>query len=561
MEQDQKQSPLLVVSNLTLKHQRADTSTAILRDVSFELRAGEILGLIGESGAGKSTLGNAVLGLLAPGFSQTGGRILFRGQAFDEMNDKDRMTVRGRRISAIFQDHTASLDPLMCVGSQIVETIQALDRSLTVRQARAHALVLMERVGIQDPAGRYSQYPHQFSGGQRQRIVIAIALAGKPDIIVADEPTSALDATVQKQILALLRKLTEETGVSIILVTHDMGVISEIADRVVVMRHGKIVEQGVTSSILDAPAEPYTRDLLAAVPCLRLSRVHHQPPVLSHDAEVDGDRVNPVGLVGPRSALSIKGVTKTFARRSLPWLRSDRQSFALQDVTIEIKRGAITGIVGESGSGKSTIGRIVAGLETANRGTLEIDGAGFDISRSGRKSGLLGQVQMIFQDPAMSLNPRMSIDSALEESVRSGDRESNSYAHEVGELMDRLGLQKNLLKSFPHQLSGGQKQRVCIARALLARPSIIVADEPTSALDVSVQAEIVSLLKETVRERGLSMLFISHDLALVQDLCHAIYIFKDGIVEDSGPTDFIFSQSHNPYTRRLIDARPLRFTH
>ncbi|SCX31476.1 dipeptide ABC transporter ATP-binding protein [Agrobacterium rosae] len=560
MEQDQNQSPLLVVSNLTLKHQLADTSTTILRDVSFELRAGEILGLIGESGAGKSTLGNAVLGLLAPGFSQTGGRILFRGQACDELSVKDKLAIRGRRISAIFQDHTASLDPLMSVGSQIVETIQALDGSLTARQARAHALDLMERVGIQNPADRYSQYPHQFSGGQRQRIVIAIALAGKPDIIVADEPTSALDATVQKQILALLRKLTEETGVSIILVTHDMGVISEIADRVVVMRHGKVVEQGATSSILDAPAEPYTRDLLAAVPRLRLSGVH-QPPVLSHGAEPAGDGIDPAGPVGPRSVLSVKGVTKTFARRSLPWLRSDRQSFALQDVTIEIERGAITGIVGESGSGKSTIGRIVAGLETANQGTLEIDGAGFDISRSGRKSGLLGQVQMIFQDPAMSLNPRMSIGSALEESLRSGNRGSKSYAQEVGELMDRLGLPKNLLKSFPHQLSGGQKQRVCIARALLTRPSIIVADEPTSALDVSVQAEIVSLLKETVRERGLSMLFISHDLALVQDLCHAIYIFKDGIVEDSGPTDFIFSRSDNPYTRRLIDARPLRFTH
>lgn len=559
MEQDQKQSPLLVVSNLTLKHQRAETSTTILRDVSFELRAGEILGLIGESGAGKSTLGNAVLGLLAPGFSQTGGQILFRGQAFDELSVKDKLAIRGRRISAIFQDHTASLDPLMSVGSQIVETTQALDGSLTARQARAHALDLMERVGIQDPAGRYSQYPHQFSGGQRQRIVIAIALAGKPDIIVADEPTS-LDATVQKQILALLRKLTEETGVSIILVTHDMGVISEIADRVVVMRHGKVVEKGVTSSILDAPAEPYTRDLLASVPRLRLSGIH-QSPVLSHGAEPAGDGIDPAGPVGPRSVMSVKGVTKTFAHRSLPWLRSDRQSFALQDVTIEIERGAITGIVGESGSGKSTIGRIVAGLETANQGTLEIDGAGFDISRSGRKSGLLGQVQMIFQDPAMSLNPLMSVGSALEESVRSGNRGSKSYAHEVGDLMDRLGLPRILLKSFPHQLSGGQKQRVCIARALLARPSIIVADEPTSALDVSVQAEIVTLLKETVRERGLSMLFISHDLALVQDLCHAIYIFKDGIVEDSGATDFIFSQSDNPYTRRLIEARPLRFTH
>ncbi|MBY5379094.1 dipeptide ABC transporter ATP-binding protein [Rhizobium leguminosarum] len=558
-DQDQSQSPLLVVSNLTLKHQRNDISTTILRDLSFELRPGEILGLIGESGAGKSTLGNAVLGLLAPGFSQTGGRILFHGLAIDEMSDEDRMAIRGRRISAIFQDHTASLDPLMSVGSQIVETIRALDGSLDARRARVRALDLMERVGIQNPADRYSQYPHQFSGGQRQRIVIAIALAGKPDIIVADEPTSALDATVQKQILALLRKLTDETKVAIILVTHDMGVISEIADRVVVMRHGKVVEQGATSSILGSPSEPYTRDLLAAVPRLRTARVDHQPPV--DGAEVARDTIDPTGLARPRCILSVEGVNKTFARRGLPWRRSDRLSFALQDVTIEIERGAITGIVGESGSGKSTIGRIVAGLETANSGALEIDGSRFDISRAGRKSGLLGRVQMIFQDPAMSLNPRMSIGSALEESVRSGERGSKSYGDEVGELMDRLGLPIILLKSFPHQLSGGQKQRVCIARALLARPSIIVADEPTSALDVSVQAEIVTLLKETVRERGLSMLFISHDLALVQDLCHAIYIFKDGIVEDSGSTDFIFSRSDNPYTRRLIDARPLRFTH
>ena len=562
MEQDLKHHPLLVVSNLTLKHQRAETSTTILRDVSFELRSGEILGLIGESGAGKSTLGNAVLGLLAPGFSQTGGQILFRGRAVNELSDKDRLAIRGRRISAIFQDPTASLDALMSVGSQIVETIRALDSSLTAREAKSRALDLMEHVGIQKPAERYNQHPHQFSGGQRQRIVIAIALAGKPDIIVADEPTSALDATVQKQILALLRKLTDETGVSIILVTHDMGVISEIADRVVVMRHGSVVEQGLTSFILDAPTEPYTRDLLSSVPRLRLSRDDNPlPSPLSPGAVVNEDGADlPKSIFSPPK-LSVNGVTKTFARHGLSWYRKERQSFALQDVTIEIACGGITGIVGESGSGKSTIGRIVAGLETANRGSLEIEGTAFDISRPGRKSNLLGRVQMIFQDPAMSLNPRMSIGSALEESVHSGGNKSASGGEEIGDILDRLGLPKIILKSFPHQLSGGQKQRVCIARALLSRPGIIVADEPTSALDVSVQAEIVTLLKETVRERGLSMLFISHDLALVQDLCQAIYIFKDGIVEDSGTTDFIFSRSDNPYTRRLIDARPLRFTH
>ena len=560
MEQQHHHEPPLVVDNLTLKHQGAAAPTTILCDVSLELRRGEILGLIGESGAGKSTLGNAVLGLLAPGFSQTGGRILFEGLALNELSDKQRMELRGRRISAIFQDHTASLDPLMSVGSQIVETIRALDDGVTSRQAKSRALELMQRVGIPDPALRFRHFPHQFSGGQRQRIVIAIALAGRPDIIVADEPTSALDATVQKQILALLRNLTDETEVSVMLVTHDMGVISEIADRVIVMRHGKVVEQGATSSILDMPAEVYTKDLLAAVPRLRL------PPASSPTNDVPRS-ADPQANIVPQTKLDqnpilrVKDVTKTYAGRSFPWLRRGPQSPALRDVSIELVRGSITGIVGESGSGKSTIGRIVAGLETAGRGSLDLNGRQFDISLAGKKNGLLGQIQMIFQDPAMSLNPRMSIGAALEESVWFGSRGSPSDRQDVGEMMDRLGLPRSLLMSFPHQLSGGQKQRVCIARALLANPSIIVADEPTSALDVSVQADIVRLLKETVSERGVSMLFISHDLALVQDLCSEIYIFRDGVVEDAGSADFIFSKSQNPYTRRLIDARPGRFTH
>lgn len=560
MEQQEHHEPLLTVDNLTLKHQGAAAATTILRDVSLELRRGEILGLIGESGAGKSTLGNAVLGLLAPGFSQTGGHILFEGHALNELSDKQRMELRGRRISAIFQDHTASLDPLMSVGSQIVETIRAMDDAMTSRLAKSRALQLMERVGIPDPSTRFGHYPHQFSGGQRQRIVIAIALAGRPDIVVADEPTSALDATVQKQILALLRNLTDETGVSLILVTHDMGVISEIADRVVVMRHGKVVEHGATSSILDTPAEAYTKDLLAAVPRLRVVPANSQITDGPHSVDPQ-TKVVPQATLDQNPILRVKDVTKIYGGHSFPWLRRSPQSPALRDVSIELARGSITGIVGESGSGKSTMGRIVAGLETAGRGSLDLNGRQFDISLAGKKNGLLGHVQMIFQDPAMSLNPRMSIGATLEESVWFGSRETPSDRQDAGEMMDRLGLPRSLLLSYPHQLSGGQKQRVCIARALLANPSIIVADEPTSALDVSVQADIVRLLKETVSERGVSMLFISHDLALVQDLCSDIYIFRDGVVEDAGSADFIFSKSQNPYTRRLIDARPGRFTH
>ncbi len=558
-----KQAPLLEVSKLTLKHHAPTGPATILRDVSLELGRGEILCVIGESGAGKSTLGNAILDQLAPGLERTAGAIRFEGKALGDKDGRQRDGIRGRRISAIFQDHTASLDPLMTIGAQIEETIRAARGNASRRQAREHALALLSRVGIPDPDARYHSYPHQFSGGQRQRAVIAIALASDPDVIIADEPTSALDATVQKQILRLLRSLVDETQVSIVLVTHDMGVIAEIADRVLVMRNGEVVEDGATATVLDSPRNDYTRSLLAAVPRLRIS-----PPEMSDATGGDAGTSPCGGAAGSHEAeaapiLVAHGVTKVFAAPGFAhWFSRNNAEPALQDVSVRLGRGAITGIVGESGSGKTTIGRIVAGLETAGEGKIEIGGAVFDISRPGRRSGLLGRVQMIFQDPAVSLNPRMTIRETLEESVRYGaKRESGPVMPDAGAMIDRLGLARVLMERYPHQLSGGQKQRVCIARALLARPQIIVADEPTSALDVSVQAEIVALLKESIAEEGISMLFISHDLALVQDLCSAIYIFKDGRVEDFGSPGFIFLQSQNPYTRSLIDARSPRFTH
>lgn len=559
MTHDSTQPPLLTVSNLTLQHRAAaGGATTILHDVSLSLRRGEVLGLIGESGAGKSSLGNAVLGLTTADFEQTSGTIAFDGMPLEDMDEHQRMSIRGRRIAAIFQDHTASLDPLMAIGLQVEEAILANTDKALRWEARDIALDLLMRVGIADAAGRYHSYPHQFSGGQRQRIVIAIALAGAPDLIIADEPTSALDATVQKQILALLRDLVEETGVAILLVTHDMGVVSDITDRVVVMRHGKVVEQGITTSVLNAPQQTYTRSLLAAVPRLRLSAANKRPKVNESAAFTTPQETTaePVTRADTPPILAARDIAKTFSASNFAWFRRSAAKAALREVSVELARGAITGIVGESGSGKSTIGRIIAGLETATAGTLDIDGEPFAIARSGHRSGLLGKVQMIFQDPAVSLNPRMSIGETLRESVRFANLKGD-----VATMMDRLRLPHTLLARYPHQLSGGQKQRVCIARALLAGPRIIVADEPTSALDVSVQAEIVALLKETIADEGISMLFISHDLALVQALCSSIYIFKDGTVEDAGPAEFIFGQSQNPYTRSLIDARPRRFIH
>ena len=546
--------PLLEVRNLNLQHRSQAGATAVLHDVSFKLGRSEILGVIGESGAGKSTLGNTLIGLLGPGFEKTSGDIRFHGRPRGADGLGDRTEHEGWRVSAIFQDHTASLDPLMRIGVQLEETILASNPFLSRRHVRSRALELLDRVGIPDPTRRFDDYPHQFSGGQRQRIVIAIALCGSPDVIIADEPTSALDATVQKQVLALLRSLVEESDVAIVLITHDMGVIAEIADRVLVMRNGRVIEEGNTSTLLDAPRQDYTRTLLAAVPRLR-SSVTSSP--------LSGGSAEASPAPAPEDvALATQAIFKTFETRKLLWSFGEKNAkAALNDVSVRIVRGGITGIIGESGSGKTTLGRIVAGLETASAGKVVLDGHAFEASRSAWRTGLLGRVQMIFQDPAVSLNPRMTIGATLSESARFGasrlGREDSRAA--VMAMIDRLGLPRTLLSRHPHQLSGGQKQRVCIGRALLAKPGIIVADEPTSALDVTVQAEIVALLRQTVSEEQISMMFISHDLALVQSLCSQIYILKDGRVEDAGSSDEIFARSANPYTRSLIEARPSRF--
>ncbi|HEV7250504.1 MAG TPA: ABC transporter ATP-binding protein [Shinella sp.] len=546
MTADKDKTPLLDVCDLSLTYRGEAGSTQIVRNVSFSLKRGEVLGIIGESGAGKSSIGNAVIGLLAPGIAQAGGSIRMNGTVLDTAADEARRALRGRAIASIFQDHTSSLDPLMTVGAQLAETISTLAPELSRAGVRARAIELLDRVGISDPLRRYGSYPHQLSGGQRQRVVIATALAGSPCIIVADEPTSALDATVQKQILRVLKGLVVDNGLSILLITHDMGVIAEIADRVVVMKDGEVIEQGPTGSLLETPQSDYTRKLLAAVPKLR-SAPADTPPKKGADR---------------KAILVVENLSKTFGGTSiLDMFNTAKPGFALRDIGLRLPRAGVLGIVGESGSGKSTIGRILAGLETGRADRVELDDKIYDISRQGRAGSLLGRVQMIFQDPSSSLNPRLTVAQALIECARETARSADDTRHErvharVIETIERLGLLQIHLDRFPHQLSGGQKQRVCIARALLARPKIVIADEPTSALDVSVQAEILSLLKETVSENRLSMIFISHDLAVVQDICDEVCVMRNGRIEDYGSSDFIFGRSDNAYTRHLIEARP-----
>ncbi|GAJ96114.1 dipeptide ABC transporter ATP-binding protein [Rhizobium rhizogenes] len=549
-----KTPPLLEVRDLTLRHKGECGPTTIVRNVSFDLGRGEVLGIIGESGAGKSTIGNAVIGLLGKSFEQSAGTIRLNNVAIETLGHKERQRLRGRTIASVFQDHTSSLDPLMTVGAQLSETISTILPDLSRKEVYARAIELLGRVGISDPVGRYHSYPHQLSGGQRQRVVIATALAGSPSIIVADEPTSALDATVQKQILDVLRQMADDTGLSLILITHDMGVIAQIADKVLVMKDGEVVEHNSTSELLESPQDAYTRSLLAAVPRLRLSPSASQEaghPTLG----LDGTQAAPI--------LIVENLSKTFNGRNLRNVFGKASTrFALENLSLEVARGGVLGIVGESGSGKTTIGRILAGLETGDTGNVILDGEARSISRRDAGLGLLGHVQMIFQDPSLSLNPRMTVAETLSECLRFTARAgADCKPSRVTEVTNRLGLAHILLSRYPHQLSGGQKQRVSIARALLAQPALIIADEPTSALDVSVQAEIIALLKETIAESNLSMIFISHDLAVVQDICDTVCIMKDGRMEDFGPSDFIFGRSENSYTRRLINARPTIFTH
>ncbi|WP_425330067.1 dipeptide ABC transporter ATP-binding protein [Terrirubrum flagellatum] len=546
------------VSNLTITTNA--TCLPIVRDVAFTLRRGEVLSVIGESGAGKSTIGNAVIGLLAESFAQTSGSIRLEGIPLESLNSTETRALRGRRIASVFQDHTSSLDPLMSVGAQVSETIAALLPNLSRAQRRERAVALLQQVGIPDAIQRYHSYPHQLSGGQRQRVVIAIALAGSPSIIVADEPTSALDATVQKQVLQLLRGLVEESGLSLILITHDMSVIAEIADSVLVMKSGEVVECGPTTELLANPQNAYTRNLLSAVPKLHLSQRNMEE--IDDASSSSQGRIAEVVSVRREPILVVENLSKAFGseRKFGSWFGGGRAKFAMRNIGIRLGRGEILGLVGESGSGKSTIGRILAGLETG-ADEVRLNGRACDVARSGARGGLLGRIQMIFQDPASSLNPRLTVAEALMECIRFACKSAADRSPaRMMEMIDRLGLPGALLSRYPHQLSGGQKQRVCIARALLAGPELVIADEPTSALDVSVQAEILALLKEAVSEQNLSMIFISHDLAVVQELCDTVCVLKERRIEDYRTSDFVFGRSNNLYMRQLIEARPMMFT-
>lgn len=506
--------------------------------VSLDIRKGEILCIVGESGSGKSMMGKAILGLLpAPHVRAVGGGIQFEGRNLFELSEDEMRAVRGCRIAMIFQEPMTALNPLMPVGRQIDEILE-IHTDFSPARRRERVLELIRDVHLPDPERMVASYPHQLSGGQRQRIVIAMALALEPGLIIADEPTTALDVTTQAQILHLIKELQRAHGTAVLFITHDFGVVAEIADRVAVMRHGEIVEQGPAADVLGAPQADYTRALIAAVPGLK-----------PRSRETGAD---------PNVLLRVTDVEKTYRIASGIFGGAVREVKAAKKISLELKRGSSLALVGESGSGKTTLARCIIGLESIDSGTIELDGERI----SGRSRAALRpyrkHIQMVFQDPYASLNPRQRVGDivALGPMLNGVSREQ--AVAEARELLRLVGLKPEAVDRYPHEFSGGQRQRIGIARALAVKPKMIVADEPVSALDVSVQKQVLELLNELRKSFGLSILFITHDLRVAATVCEEIAIMQRGEIVEQGSTAEIFASPAHPYTRSLFDAVPGR---
>ncbi|MBC6436730.1 MAG: ABC transporter ATP-binding protein [Rhodobacteraceae bacterium] len=532
-----------------------------VKGAHLAVQAGQIHGLVGESGAGKSTVGAAVMGLLDRPGHITGGTIRFRGKDISGLDTKAMGALRGRKISMIFQDPLTALNPLFTIKQQLVETIQA-HLNLSEARAGARALALIDRVGIPNPKVRINQYPHQFSGGMRQRVVIALALCSEPDVIIADEPTTALDVSTQAQILKLITELVRERQVGVILITHDMGVIADTTDVVTVMHQGQVVETGATAMVLGQPDHPYTKSLIAAVPRPTVKLRHF--PLIDDGGQVAG--FNPEDLVRnwPLPAdgrgqplLQVKGLTKRFLQKGAI-LPSRREYFtAVEQVQFDIHRGEVFGLMGESGSGKSTIARMIAGLYAVDGGSVQFEGQDVTSGRTGVPEGFRKHIQMIFQDPYSSLNPRMRVDAIVAEPARHhGLLAGQALWDRVAELLDLVGLGADAGLKYPHEFSGGQRQRIAIARALATQPRFLICDEPTSALDVSIQAQILNILKDLQEHLNLTMLFISHDLPVVRQMCNRVGVMKNGRLVEMAETEQLFASPQHPYTRDLLALMP-----
>ena len=515
---------LLEVRDLSVDFHTAQGTVHAVRNVSFHLDRGETLAILGESGSGKSVSASAIMDLIdVPPGDITSGEVLFNRLNLLKESSEDRRLINGRKIAMIFQDPLSHLNPVYTVGWQIEEMMSA--HGMSSDKARARALDLLRRVGIPEAETRIDAYPHQFSGGQRQRIMIAMALALKPDILIADEPTTALDVTVQAQILALLEELQDETGMGMLLITHDLGVVAEVADRVVVMNTGEIVETGTAEDVYGRPAHPYTKKLIAAVPGT-------------------GEMATPLDTA-TRPILEVNGLAKHYG-----------EFIALEGASFTVLPGETVAIVGESGSGKSTLAKTLLRLEAATSGQALYQGRNLVTMRPRELFEIRRDVQMIFQDPTQSLNPRMSVYDIIAEAfvIHPEILPKPKWKDRVAELLAQVELEPGFMRRYPHQFSGGQRQRIAIARALALEPKLIICDEAVSALDVSIQAQVIDLLSGLQDQFGLSYMFIAHDLPLVRDFAHRVIVMQGGRIVEQGPAAQIFDTPRQPYTRQLIAA-------
>ncbi len=569
-------SELLEIENLDVDFVTRRGTIHAAKNVSITVTAGEVLGLVGESGAGKSTIGNAVIDLLEPPGQVSAGSIRFNGEELRGKTDDQMRHIRGDRIGMIFQDPQTSLNPLLRIGEQLTETIRKT-KGVSQSVALANAEELLESVGISEARARLKSYPHQFSGGMRQRVVIALALAGDPDLIIADEPTTALDVSVQAQILDLIRGLCKSRNLGVIIVTHDIGVIANIADRVAVMFRGNIVETGDVGQILGNPQHEYTKSLIAAVPRPD-KRLHRFNSVDYIDGTAGGDSaLNRIDInshwLGRKSqlqqtatmqskevsAIAVKDLSIAFKLQGAILKRNRRMLQAVDQVSFAIASGESFGLVGESGSGKSTVARLIAGLLTPDSGSVELVGTNvLGKQKDPQIKAARLNLQMIFQDPYSSLNGRLRVLDIVAEPIRFY-KQSDNEKHTrqlVYDLLEHVGLGKDAALRYPHEFSGGQRQRISIARALASRPRILICDEPTSALDVSIQAQILNLLKDLQDELGLTLLFISHDLPVIRQMCDRVAVMRNGAICEIAATEELFNNPQHEYSKHLLGLMP-----
>ncbi|MDH2343851.1 ABC transporter ATP-binding protein [Bradyrhizobium sp. SSUT18] len=524
------------VKNLRIALPKSAERPYAVDGISLDLRAGKIVCVVGESGSGKSMCAHALMGLLPDTVDVTSGEIMFEGRDLLKLDDDGWRDLRGRRLAMIFQEPMTALNPLMRIGDQMAEMFEA-HGLLTPRARRAKALSLAREVGLPDPERIVRAYPHQLSGGQRQRAMIAMALALEPAVLVADEPTTALDVTTQAQILKLIRNLQRNRNMAVMFITHDFGVVADIADQVVVLRHGKVVEEGPVATVFNEPQHDYTKALLAAVPTM-------DPPARTL-------------LDDQAKAVEVIGLDKTYVT-SGGWFREDRRVDAAREVNFNILKGETLGLVGESGSGKSSVARLVMRLIEADRGTVRIGETDLTSLTGKALRAERHRIQMIFQDPFASLNPRRKVGHIIADGPIAAGTDPKVAFDRARDLLKMVGLDTGALERYPHEFSGGQRQRIGIARALALEPEIIVADEAVSALDVSVQAQVLRLLEDLKARLGLSMLFITHDLRVAAQICDRIAVMQRGAIVELKPTAQLFAAPEHDYTRELLAAVPGR---